>query len=346
MPIERIRNNLLIHNINFNNHVGVYRFTDDQVGLCGYLAIHTQTPQMAVGATRVRNYKNEPEALNDVLQLSQNMSYKLKACGYQEYGSAKACIIESHLSAEREKWLARYAKILNEFRGQFVTGTDMGLTCTDIKFLSQITPYVIGYHADPSFYTAEGILIAIKSAANFIFSNSNLAGKKFAIQGLGKVGGHLLERIYQEGGKIFVTDVDNNKVNYYKKRFPAINVVEPEVIYQIKIDFLCPCAYGNVIHPDNVKELKCRVICGGANKQLVDHNIGEQLHKMGILYVPDYIANSGGLILVLNELGNKKINTVRIKEKFANLKNIVNNLIQLSLALNIPTEQAALKVIQ
>lgn len=334
-----------MNNSNFNNHVCVYRFTDEKVGLCGYLAIHTQTPQMAVGATRVRNYKTEPEALNDVLQLSQNMSYKLKACGYQQYGSAKACIIENHLSAEREKWLKGYAKILNELKGQFVTGTDVGLTCTDIKFISQMTPYVIGYHADPSFYTAEGILIAIKSAAHFIFSNPELAGKKFAIQGLGKVGGHLLERIYQEGGKIFVTDVDNSKVNDYKKKFPNINIVEPDVIHQLEVDFLCPCAYGNVIHHNNIRELKCKVICGGANKQLADHKVGEQLHEMGILYVPDYISNSGGLILVLNELGNKIINTVKIKEKFTNLENIVNNLIRLSLTLSIPTEQAALRVI-
>jgi glutamate dehydrogenase/leucine dehydrogenase len=68
------------------------------------------------------------------------------------------------------------------------------------------------------------------------------------------------------------------------------------------VDLLAPCALGGVLDDALVEELRCRVVCGSANNQLARDELAERLAEREILYAPDFIVNSGGLINVSLEL--------------------------------------------
>ena len=59
---------------------------------------------------------------------------------------------------------------------------------------------------------------------------------------------------------------------------------------------------GGAINNSNKDELKCKAIVGGANNQLEDSTIGEWLNKNKIVYSPDYLVNSGGVIAIAAEI--------------------------------------------
>ena len=69
------------------------------------------------------------------------------------------------------------------------------------------------------------------------------------------------------------------------------------------ITLYAPCAMGQVVSAQNVHSIRFPIICGSANNQLVQDNYAEVLQRNGVLYVPDYIANSGGVINVAAEIG-------------------------------------------
>ena len=77
-------------------------------------------------------------------------------------------------------------------------------------------------------------------------------------------------------------------------------VVEPERFLDQQVDVLAPCALGGLIGVDDVDRLRCRVVAGAANNPLRE-GAAARLHAAGILYVPDFLANCGGIIHVAGE---------------------------------------------
>ena len=69
-----------------------------------------------------------------------------------------------------------------------------------------------------------------------------------------------------------------------------------------KLDILAPCALGGTLTDRVVNTLTARIVCGAANNQLAHHGIEKLLADRGILYAPDYVVNSGGVIQVADEL--------------------------------------------
>ena len=72
--------------------------------------------------------------------------------------------------------------------------------------------------------------------------------------------------------------------------------MSPETILSLDVDVLAPCALGAVLNDETIPEIRATIVCGGANNQLEDDRHGQALHERGILFVPDYVANSGGVI--------------------------------------------------
>ena len=64
-----------------------------------------------------------------------------------------------------------------------------------------------------------------------------------------------------------------------------------------------PCALGGVLNDDTIPRLRCAVVAGAANNQLLDERRhGEMLRERGITYAPDYVINAGGVINISCEL--------------------------------------------
>ena len=304
----------------FDNHKLVQFIFDEKTGLRGFIAIHKGSNRKpSLGATRLWKYKSEIDALRDALRLSKAMSLKSALAGLP-YGGAKGVLILSpKIKKHRRQFFISYAKILNDLDGKFITGTDIGVEDRDVRTMRKYTPYVIGSKVEPAYYTAVGVYYGIQEALRHLFGSENIKGRSFAMQGVGKTGLHLLELVYPKTEKIFIADIDKKRTKKVKHHFPRIKVVSPSEIIKQKVDVFCPCAVGGVLNSKNTANLRCKIVAGSANNQLEEDYVDFLLHKLGILYAPDYVINAGGLISVVDELENSRPSKKRILQRIAHI---------------------------
>lgn len=314
----------------YDNHELISYFNDAKTGLRGFIAIHNTNLGPATGGTRYFPYKSEEEALRDVLKLSRSMTYKC-ALANVPYGGGKAVIIANPKIKKSEKFLKAYADRINLFNGKFTTGEDVGIDVKDIDFLSSKSKFIFGRSnvaGDLGPWAALGVFYSIKASLEFIFKSSDFEDRTFAIKGLGKVGYDLLNLIYESGGrKIFVADINTSTLKKAQSKFPEIKIVSPLSIHKQKVDVYAPCAMGGDFNQKNIKDLKCRIICGGANNQLETSEIGFSLHKLGITYIPDYLANAGGMINVLAEHNKSGYKISWVKNKCKEIENTTRKIL-------------------
>ena len=98
-----------------------------------------------------------------------------------------------------------------------------------------------------------------------------------------------------------MSDVNVESVARVADEFGATRV-EPNEVLRVRADILAPCALGGVINDQTIAELKVRIVAGAANNQLLEERHGEMLRDRDILYVPDYLANVGGVLNGCTEL--------------------------------------------
>jgi len=324
----------------FDNHKLIVVLKDKSCDLDGFITIHRGGEKYpSFGATRVWFYESEQEALIDSLRLSRTMSYKSALAGLN-YGGAKATIIR------RKKFIRSdifrcYSHRINCLGGKFVTGADVGVNGRDLKIMAQECKYIVGLKSDPVRFTALGVIVGIKASLKEIYGKDDISGRNFAIQGVGKTGIGILKLIYQKAGKIYISDANKNKLKIVKDRFPKVKIVELDEIYKQNVDVLSPCALSNSINGKIYKYLKCKIIAGSANNQLENETIGGNLYHNGILYAPDYVINSGGLIAVVDEYENSVFEKERLNKKIIKIKNKLETIFQKSKRSGKPTNLVA-----
>ena len=304
MQKEQVSEVLLKNNPEFDHHQRVYRIYDSEK-LIGFIAIHSvKGKNPSSGGTRFAEYECEEDALKDVLRLSKHMTKKHDVIGLF-YGGAKAVFIANRIPNKKD-WLIEYAAFLNSLQGELITGTDAGLTDEDIQFMSAQTRYIGGSAASLSQYTAKGLILAMQCCLKEKLGKEDLRGITIAIQGVGNIGSRLVESLYPLAKKIYVSDIDASKTQSLKKKYPNIEVISPDKIHQQKVDIYSPCGYGQCITSQIIHELQCKMIVGAANNQLVDPQFAEILHEKGILYAPDFLVNSGGMIAATVEYETRR----------------------------------------
>jgi leucine dehydrogenase len=163
------------------------------------------------------------------------------------------------------------------------------------------------------------------ACAEEAWREQSLEGRRVAVQGVGKVGYHLVKHLVGAGANVVVSDVSVDSVARAVKDF-GVETAEPEKIHALDCDIFAPCALGGIIRDDTVPELKCRIVAGSANNQLDRSENGEALDAAGILYAPDYVINAGGLINVADELQgyNEERAKSRVPEVYRTLREIFN----------------------
>jgi leucine dehydrogenase len=152
---------------------------------------------------------------------------------------------------------------------------------------------------DPSPYTARGVFASIKLAVEMRLAR-DLNGVRVAVQGVGSVGQPLCQLLAEAGALLTVADV-NAKNTAWAERFTGAHVVASEDILQAPVDVLAPCALGAVFDWRTVPGVRASIVCGAANNQLATDCDGDRLAARGIAYIPDYVANAGGIINVAGE---------------------------------------------
>lgn len=327
-----------------DGHEQVVFCYDKATGLKTIIAIHDTTLGPALGGCRMWAYPAEAEALDDALRLSKGMTYKSAASG-QNHGGGKAVIWGNPKTEKSEELFRALGKFVGTLGGRFITGTDVGTEKTDFVYSKMESPWFValpeehGGSGDSSIITAFGVWKGLKASAQFRWGSDSLKGKRVAVQGLGKVGYHLVEHLTDEGANLVVADMMPDKVEAVRKAFPTVEAVAPDRIYDVPCDIFSPNALGAVINDETMARLRCEVIAGSANNQLKELRHGDELHKRGILYAPDYVINAGGLIQVADELMG--YDRDRAFRKTAAVYDMLLKIYAISRDENIPTYLAA-----
>lgn len=253
----------------------------------------------------MRQYSREEDALQDVLRLSEGMTYKNAAAGLP-LGGGKAVIIGDPLNKTTET-LRLIGRAVDHFDGSYWTAEDMGMSPADMAVVAEETRYVArlddGSFAsgDPSPFTAEGIFRCIRSTVKHKFGAADLGERRVAIQGLGNVGGNLARLLAASGADLTVADIGPDRVKAAQQKHGAAEC-SIDAIHTANVDIFSPCAIGGVLNPATIPELNCKIVEGGANNKLADLKDAELLHERDILYAPDFVVNAGGIINVATEI--------------------------------------------
>lgn len=312
----------------YDKHHLVTFLHDEASGMAAFVAIHRKNASIpSFGATRLWQYESDTDALRDALRLSRLMSYKAALAGLP-CGGAKGVIIDRAGNGNvHEAMFSAYADRIATLKDSFVTGTDVGVAQADLAVMKAHAPNIIGFNDNSTEFTSLGIYHAIRCTLRETFSDDSVTGKTFAIQGLGKIGGALLEQIAPDAARIFVADVDASVATAAAAKYPNVTVVPVPEIHKQIVDVFSPCAVGYAVTTANVAELSCAIVAGGANNQLENDDIGDILYKMGILYAPDYVVNAGGLIAVYDEYENPVYDRERVKEKVVMIEERIQDII-------------------
>ncbi|WP_323766739.1 Glu/Leu/Phe/Val family dehydrogenase [Marinovum sp.] len=296
----------MLTRIECSTHEEVYRVSDRDSGLEGLIAIHSTQAGPAAGGLRMRVYDGFDAALADVLALSRGMTYKNAAAGLP-LGGGKAVILGDPATEKTDAKLRAMGRAVAALDGRYWTAEDMGMSPDDMKVLAGEADFVAGLadgpfaSGDPSPITAQGVFNALKIGAARQFGSADLAAKRVAVQGLGHVGWYLCERLAAAGAELIVADTVAARVTEAQARFGA-EVAAPEAIHRAEADVFAPCAIGGILNSASVPELRAAMVCGAANNQLADDAAADALHARGILYLPDYVANGGGIINAASEI--------------------------------------------
>ncbi|MGQ7946952.1 Glu/Leu/Phe/Val family dehydrogenase [Flavobacterium sp. WC2509] len=335
--------------LSFNDHEQIVFCNDKDTGLKAIIGIHNSTMGPALGGTRMFNYANEWEALNDVLRLSRGMTYKAAITGLN-IGGGKAVIIGDAKTQKTPELMLKFGEFVHSLSGRYITAEDVGMETSDMDLVRDVTPYVAGISEErggsgnPSPVTAYGVYMGMKAAAKQQFGSEKLEGKKVLVQGIGHVGETLVEYLTKEGAQVFITDINEERLYQVASKYNA-QVFTGDDLYSADVDIYAPCAMGATINDETVNKIKAKVIAGAANNQLANENThGLILQERGILYAPDFLINAGGIINVYAEIEHYDKN-----EAMRRTENIYNTTLEIfdyAVAKGITTHQAALTIAQ
>jgi leucine dehydrogenase len=281
----------------FDGHEQLLFARDANAGLRAIVAVHSTVLGPAFGGCRMWPYRDEGEALTDVLRLSRGMTYKAAICELP-LGGGKAVIIGDPRRAKTPALLHAMGEVVEGLRGRYIIADDIGTNLDDLRTMRAVTRHTAAATlaaGQPLAVTAYGVFHAMGAAIELALGRQELEGLRVAVQGLGNVGMPLCRYLAEAGASLVVTDLDQARVAEAMCAFGALPV-EPDAIYGQPADVFAPCALGAVLNDRTIPLLRAGIVCGGANNQLAAARHAVALATRGILFVPDYIANAGGVI--------------------------------------------------
>ncbi len=279
---------------------GVVMRFDRPTGAWIFIALHDDTLGAPAGGTRMKVYPALADGLRDAMRLSEGMTYKWAGLGIAQGGGKAVLALARPLDGEaRAALLRRYGTLVESLGGAFVTGADLGTGPDEMAMVASACRHVLGIDyrtmtsTDPGPYTAHGVFCGLRAALEQTFGSDALDGRTILVQGLGGVGAPLARSLAAGGATVLVSDVDQARVASLAQEVGG-RPVAPESVYATGCDVYAPCAVGATLNPQTIPRLACRIVAGSANNQLLGAGDAERLHRRDILYVPDYVINSGG----------------------------------------------------
>jgi leucine dehydrogenase len=292
----------------FTEHEQVVICHEPEAGLRALIAVHDTTLGPALGGIRMWTYDSDEAAMTDVLRLSRGMTYKNSAAGLP-LGGGKTVVIGDPRTQKSELLFRALGRFVESLGGRYLAAEDVGTSTADAEIVARETSHITGLpvekggSGDPSPMTAWGVFCGMRAAIEEAGIGESFEGVRVTVQGAGHVGGDVVRHLLAAGARVTVADL-------YPDRIEPLVALGAEAgdrrtVHAVECDVYAPCALGAVIRPETVTELRCRVIAGAANNQLLDDSMGDALHSRGILYAPDFVINAGGVINIGEELGQQ-----------------------------------------
>lgn len=281
------------------------RLCDESAGLDGVIVIHSTALGPAAGGCRFWPYPEPRLAVDDAYRLAQGMSYKNALAGLP-FGGGKAVLRVPDGTFDRNALFRAFGRAVEDLHGAYITAEDVGTTIADMQAVASMTGYVAGLEVapgqaggDPSPWTAQGVFEAMAVSAR-VSLGAELADLTVAVQGVGNVGRHLCRKLANAGARLIIADVNAAHCSRLVEELGARPVPVADIA-GVEADVFAPCALGGALSLATVPTLRAKLVCGGANNQLATPQVGAMLVDHGITYVPDYVANAGGIISVTAE---------------------------------------------
>lgn len=277
-------------------------FRDDDVGLRGLISIHDTRLGPAGGGTRRFAYDTERDAIEDVLRLSQAMTYKY-ALAEVNMGGAKAVLWVDDENQRSEELYRSYGRIVDSFDGRYVTGGDIGTDKECLRWIRMETDYVTGlpeqFDRDVErFFHAGGlgVIKAMKGCCELTYGTRSLTDRHVAVQGVGEMGESVVRYLKKQGATVTIADIDSEQVDRLEDEM-GVHTGTPESIHSIECDVFVPAALGGVLNDETIPELRCDIVCGPANNQFeAEEENARLLSEHGVLHAPDFLASAGTII--------------------------------------------------
>ncbi len=316
--LDSIAQALRIDRRDYQQHEGAFFEIGRESGHLLTAHLHWTRRGQGAGGTRFWSYNTVEDLVRDGLRLSRGMGHKNALAGLW-WGGGKGIIarrsdVDYRDAAVRRRIYRDYGRFVSGLCGSYVTAEDVGTTPGDMAWIHSTTrhttciPKELGGSGNPSILTAEGVVVAIEAALDFLGLGA-LAGKTIAMQGLGNVSRFMIEELLRRGvAHILAVDIDDRAVRAITDRYPPSQLTTQQVgpnelsIFSAPCDVLVPNAVGGILSPSTIPMIKARIVCGGANNQLAEMaRDAAALQARGILYIPDFLANRMGIVNCANE---------------------------------------------
>jgi leucine dehydrogenase len=260
-----------------------------------FIGVHSTFDNRSGGGTRMAVYAKPEDGLADALKLSAAMTRKMAVCNVSMGGGkAVLAVPELPVGEARVELLHRYGDFIGSLGGLYATAPDVNTSERDMDTIGERTEHVFcrsvanGGSGSTAPATAVGVFHGIRASVRHALDR-DLDGVRVLVQGFGAVGSRLAQQLRAAGAEVLVSDIDPSRIDGFE-------AVDPAAVIGTECDVYAPCAMGGTITATTVEELRCRVVAGAANNQLADPALADRLHERGILYAPDYVINSGGVL--------------------------------------------------
>ncbi|WP_303722522.1 Glu/Leu/Phe/Val dehydrogenase [Malonomonas rubra] len=298
----------------------ILQLYDPQSGLRSILVVDNVTLGPAIGGVRVTPTVSPLE----VFRLARAMTLKNASAGLN-HGGGKAGIIADPHTADLEKLFRTFARMIREIE-DYIPGPDMGCDEQAMVWLQEEMGRSVGLPAelgglplDVLGATGFGVAACAEIAAAEI--DLPLEGARVAIQGFGNVGLAAARFLVEKGATIVAANdshctkydpdgLDVGKLIAAKKELGSVGKyrggknLSRDAVIGVDCDILVPAANPDVISMMNFDQIKAKLILQGANIPLT-LDAEAELHRRGVLIIPDFIANAGGVIMAAMEYQRK-----------------------------------------
>jgi len=282
-------------------------FEEPSVSLKAIVAINNTTLGPALSMCRMYNFKNIDDAVRSALAAASHNTYT-SALMKKGMGGGSVVLIGDPEKLKSEMYFRALGIFLNKLNGKIYVTNGPGVSMDDMADVKRETEYVLGLaethggSGNTAITTAKGLILGMKAAVKEHLGLSELEGLKVVVQGVGGVGKHLVEMLLKEKSEVVITDSNYDKIKAIQDTCSETTVVKPTEVFNQKCDIFVSCAYENIITDENVDLVDAKIITGSVSCIVSSQKIIDKLTKKGILVVPGFVVNAGGIIQLSNEL--------------------------------------------